>query len=53
MGNQDITMIFAIIGVVALGFGVFGAAWEIGRTVGIMISNRLPARWFNTEKSDE
>ena len=43
------TMFFAAIGAGAFGFMVGGASWEIGRTIGVIISNRMPDRWFGSE----
>lgn len=37
---------FAVIGLVAVGFGVAGFFWEAGRVVAVIIANNLPDRWF-------
>ena len=45
---EDWTVFFAVIGAGSLGFMVLGASWEIGRTIGVIISNRMPDRWFGS-----
>jgi hypothetical protein len=42
----------ALMALVGLAF-VCGAAFEIGRAVGLMVSNRMPARWFGIDGTRE
>lgn len=46
--SQDFQLFMAILAVAVS----VGMAFELGRAIGIMISNRLPAKWFGIDDGD-